>query len=272
MPGVEAIALTDFVHDNISASEGKLVRYRDGAPIRSAVAGELERAGLVRIRTVAPITKQAPGKTLGRWVGSTIVCVASGPSLTEDDLETVRRWRDEAPANRRVIVVNATFRRAPWADALYFGDLPFWNHYGAEVERTFTGELWTCCRQIDGAHLVDAADESGLSTRPGRIHRGGNSGYQAVNLAFMLGPPALIVLLGYDMQLGPKGETHHHGRHSGLSNPTAETLREWARRFIQLGADLRAQGVEVVNATRRTAITCFECAALALALRDERFS
>jgi hypothetical protein len=76
-------------------------------------------------------------------------------------------------------------------------------------------------------------------------------------------------LLGYDMQPGPNGELHHHGRHTGhgLHNPAPEYFREWVRRFVQLGIDLRAQGVEVINATRQTAITCFERVPLEAALR-----
>lgn len=104
---------------------------------------------------------------------------------------------------------------------------------------------------------IEGVDEPGLSLRPGRIHTGLNSGYATVGLAFMWGPPRRIVLLGYDFQRGPRGESHHHGDHEG-GLPNLGTLHEWVRRMIQLGADLRAQGVEVINATRRTALTCFD--------------
>ena len=107
-----------------------------------------------------------------------------------------------------------------------------------------------------GIHYVEAVDEPGLSTKPGRIHTGLNSGYQAIGFAYLWGA-ARIILLGYDMQRGPNGESHHHGDHEG-GLPNLGTMPEWTRRMVQLGIDLRARGVEVVNATRQTAITCFE--------------
>lgn len=132
----------------------------------------------------------------------------------------------------------------------------WWRVYGGEVERVCTGELWSCARGIDGVNYVEAVDDVGLSIRPGRIHTGLNSGYQAIGLAFMWGA-ARIILLGYDMQRGPRGESHHHGDHEG-GLPNLGTLPEWSRRMVQIGIDLRKQGVEVINATRRTAIKCFE--------------
>lgn len=98
-------------------------------------------------------------------------------------------------------------------------------------------------------------DEPGLSLRPGRIHAGLNSGYQAVGLAFMWGA-AQIVLLGYDFMRGPNGESHHHGDHEG-GLPNLGTLDEWVERMGQLALELRACSVEVVNASPRTALECF---------------
>jgi hypothetical protein len=140
--------------------------------------------------------------------------------------------------------------------------------YGGEVERVCAGELWTSANpeRVHGVHWIEAVDEPGLSVKPGRIHTGLNSGYQAIGLAYLWGA-ARIVLLGYDMQRGPKGESHHHGDHEG-GLPNLGTMHEWARRMVQLGADLRARGVEVMNATRRTSITCFERLPIEVALKD----
>lgn len=150
---------------------------------------------------------------------------------------------------------------------LYAADARWWRVYGPEVERDCSSELWTCANRSYGLPLnhIEAVDEPGLCTRPGRIHTGLNSGYQAIGLAFMWGA-SRIVLLGYDMQRGPKGESHHHGDHEG-GLPNLGTMYEWARRMVQLGIDLRAQGVDVVNATRRTALRCFERLPIHEALR-----
>lgn len=145
----------------------------------------------------------------------------------------------------------------------------WWTQYGAEVERDFTGERWTAHPDITGAKQFEGVDGPGLCLRPGRVHLGGNSGYQLVNAVFHEGA-AEIILLGYDMQRGPNGETHHHGQHDGgLPNLKAD-LGDWAQRFIQLGIDLRAQGVRVINATRRTAIGCFERRSIEDALHIDR--
>lgn len=113
---------------------------------------------------------------------------------------------------------------------------------------------------------VEGVDDPGLSLRPGRIHTGLNSGYQVIGLAYMWGPPRRIVLLGYDMQRGPSGESHHHGDHEG-GLPNLGTLDEWSRRMNELAFDLRVQGVEVVNCSRATALRCFDRAQLQDALQ-----
>jgi hypothetical protein len=60
---VEAIALSDFVHGDITATEGRIVRHRDGNLIDSGLAGDLERAGLLRIKTPAATAAQASAST-----------------------------------------------------------------------------------------------------------------------------------------------------------------------------------------------------------------
>lgn len=245
---VDIVPLTSFRHGHINAHEGRALR------IERAIANELERHGLVRIRLAPP--KPAVVKGRGVWQGATVVCIASGASITDEDVEIVREWREASPQSRKVIAVCTAFRKAPWADVLYAGDNQWWREYGAEVERDFKGELWTGAERIDGVNHIECVDEPGLSTKPGRVHYGGNSGYQAMGFAYDRGA-AVIVLLAYDMQRGPRGEAHFHGKHrGGLSNPVR--MDEWARRMIQLGADLRAHGVQVINASRATAIRCFE--------------
>lgn len=163
-----------------------------------------------------------------------------------------------------MIVVGTTFRKLLDADVLYASDAKWWAVYGAEVDRTFNGERWTCASRMDDVNQVEAFDEPGLCTRPGRIHTGLNSGYQAIGLAFMWGA-ARIVLLGYDMQRGAQGESHWHGDHAGgLAN--LGTMHEWVRRMIGLAIDLDKRGIEVVNCTRRTALRCFDQRPLAEAL------
>lgn len=86
-----------------------------------------------------------------------------------------------------------------------------------------------------------------------------NSGYQAINLAYHFGV-SRILLIGYDMQR-TGGKAHWHGDHvSGLTN--AEGLSKWATRFPALAQDLEREGVEVINCSQETALTCFPRARL----------
>jgi len=102
----------------------------------------------------------------------------------------------------------------------------------------------------------------GLDDDPRFLATGGNSGYLANNLAVhlagMVDHGGRIVLLGFDMQLGPAGERHFHGDHSpGLRNPDAQDLARWADCFGSLQDALLARGIVAVNCSRVSALTCF---------------
>jgi len=92
-----------------------------------------------------------------------------------------------------------------------------------------------------------------------QIHSGLNSGYQAIGLAYALGADR-IILIGYDMQ-HTGGARHWHGDHpDGLKN--AQGVEKWVKHFESLAVDLEGEGIEVVNCTIETALTCFQRADL----------
>lgn len=82
----------------------------------------------------------------------------------------------------------------------------------------------------------------------------GNSGYQATNLAYLLGA-ARIGLIGFDMK--PGKHHHFHGDHRGgtLTNPTDGLYRDWIKGFSEIHEALQAEGVELVNCSRETELT-----------------
>ena len=85
------------------------------------------------------------------------------------------------------------------------------------------------------------------------VATGGNSGYQAVNLAYLLGAKR-IGLIGFDMRGGEF--QHFHGDHGGgLNNPTPSLFAEWIPRFNDLHRLLAAEGVELINYSRESALT-----------------
>lgn len=145
---------------------------------------------------------------------------------------------------------------------LYACDLKWWDEYRPK----FPGEKWSCdvaAAKVHGLEWIEGVNEAGLSRRQDRIHTGGNSGYQSVGLARNWGA-ARIVLLGFDMQPS-KGAAHWHKDHPArLGN--AGPYARWVERFRPLARDLVDDGVLTINASRATALDCFEKADISTAL------
>jgi len=155
---------------------------------------------------------------------------------------------------------------APWADLLYACDGDWWDEYIDEARKKCQSELW--------AYDFNASEKYGLNRiegdtrgkglgRNGIIHTGGNSGYQAVNLVYLL-EAKKIILLGFDMQR-TNGKSHWHGDHPQRLNRTSD-MKSWVQKFNNLARDLREAGIEVINATRETALDCFKRVPLEVAL------
>lgn len=114
----------------------------------------------------------------------------------------------------------------------------------------------------DVVYLQGDADGPGLSDDPMKTHGGGNSGFQACNLAVLLGAKRLV-LLGFDMRTGENGESHWHGHHpAGLNNPGQSNFNGWIAHFSGAVQDFRQMGVEVINCTPGSALRCFPMARL----------
>ena len=199
----------------------------------------------------------------------TTVILASGPSLTQADCGAVHAWRDECRDSRSVIVVNTTFRAAMWADWLYTNDDDWLDVHIAEIKDEFQGRV--ICGHPDWRgddyvhHVPFDRDADGLCSRKDRhIAWGMNSGGAAISLAAYLGARR-IILLGYDQQW-TGGKPRWHGRHpAGLQNQKPGFHR-WAKWFAQAAIDADACGIQIVNASRETSLTCFPRAALEDAL------
>lgn len=176
-------------------------------------------------------------------------CLASGPSMCREDAEAVR-------GRGKVIATGNTGELAPFADVLYSADAAWWQQYGARHDR-FSGRRAALAQDglPEGVEGLRYRDEPGLGLRV--LHSGCNSGYQAINLAYLEGAET-IVLLGYDMQ--HTGGKHHwhadHPRPLGNFNPGMPELCR--PKFTPLSRDLAMRGVRVVNCSRATALTCFE--------------
>jgi hypothetical protein len=187
------------------------------------------------------------------WSLVTTVVLGAGPSLTDEQVLHVRN-ADFV----RVITVNVSYQKAPWADVFYGGDYLFYKvHYARMKAVAFKHvEMWTqdnAAAERWQINRIRGVNREGLGHSD--IHMGGNSGYQAINLAFLWGCKR-ILLLGMDMRLGPHGEKHWHGDHE---EPLVQrqTFDQWLLRFEKMAIDLKAVGVSVVNCTPGSALTCF---------------
>lgn len=190
------------------------------------------------------------------WPDSTVVCLASGPSLTPADVDACR--------GLRLVCVNDTYRLAPWADVLYAADDKWWaEHRGVP---TFHGLKFSVGSRAGawGVQILKQTGGEGLERDPSGLRTGKNSGYQALNLAVHLGAKR-ILLLGYDMG-------HHHGKPSHFFGEHPARLRSkspylgFRQCFQTMVKPLAAAGIEVVNCSRVTDLACFPRQSLEQAL------
>ena len=177
----------------------------------------------------------------------TAICIASGPSLTQEDVDYCR---DKG----KVYVVNECHQLAPWADVLYAADGDWWDKN--KDAREFEGEKWTC-----NAQAAEKYDLFDIMVKPhwhwsltqGVLAAGGNSGFQAVNMAALDGAER-IILLGYDMGHEPGTKKHF------FEDEDAKILRtsnyaQWIKRFTKAAEFI---DVPILNASRASALECFE--------------
>lgn len=88
------------------------------------------------------------------------------------------------------------------------------------------------------------------------VGSGGNSGFQALNLAVQFGARR-ILLVGFDMN--DRGGVHWYGRNSWpmANNPDHNNFRRWIAAFEGAAPLLKSMGIEVVNLSPHSAIQCF---------------
>lgn len=191
------------------------------------------------------------------WSGQVAAVIASGSSLAAVDLSSLR-------GRVRAIAINRSGERAPWADALYGADLAFWAR--CDGAQDFAGMRITCdagAAKQWGLRLVTV--EAGVHTlrldQPGTLGSGGNSAFQALNLAVQFGARR-ILLLGVDLC----GEHWHPAHSAPLKNPRPQTLEKWRRRFDRAAGDLRRIGADVVNCSPSSALTAYQKMTVAAAL------
>lgn len=183
----------------------------------------------------------------------TVVCLATGPSLTAEDVAY-------CVGKATLIAINDAWRLAPMADVLYSSD-QYWFPRHQWVP-AFAGLKVGLDQFFDmpaahqhGVITLRYTGDEGIDWTPNCLRSAKNSGGAAINLACHLGAKR-IVLLGYDMAAGAK-QKHFFGEHpQGLNRD--HHYASWAHYLATMATALREKGVDVVNCSRQTSLTCFD--------------
>jgi hypothetical protein len=185
------------------------------------------------------------------WRDRCCAIVASGPSAKGAPLDQLR--------GTPTIVINESHRLCPWAEVLYGCDAKWWKQQKGVSEFKGVKIAWeggSCdFPDIQKIKIKDKMLDRLLVDEPGVLGSGGNSGFQALNLAIQFGS-LRVLLVGFDMQ--GEGGDHWHGRHrSPLTNPMAVNYSRWKSAFEACAPMLRDIGVEVVNCSGVSSLQCF---------------
>lgn len=183
------------------------------------------------------------------WPGCTMVLLGDGPSLDLQDVNAVR------VSGVRVLAMNTSFRLAPWADVL-------WSYHTRDLQqvsgvdpRTFGGLIFSAEPAPAPWPVLAMTGAEGLELDPTGVRHGNHSGYSAINVAVHLGA-GRIILLGYDCSAAEDGRVNF-ARPADYAGRSAYRFEHWRKRYASLVGPLRTAGVEVLNASRRTAIDDF---------------
>jgi len=117
---------------------------------------------------------------------------------------------------------------------------------------------YLCAARYPNINLVEIDRHSDqLSFEPGKLGAGGNSGFQALNLAVQFGAKR-ILLIGFDMH--DRSGSHWYGRNNwpNGNNPDQDNFRRWRRAFELAAPKLKERGVEVFNASDISELRCFD--------------
>lgn len=279
---MEQVALTGrykvtrpFQHLNLSYKEGEVF-----TGITDSVARHLMDLKCIVMLDPEPYVSREPADPDSAWPpvpllwpGETIAIVCRGPSYRKEEIE-------KAMGRARVIAVNDAYRDLPWADMLYACDPAWWDLYGPDHVWPIDGLFYEGAADFKGIKVTqnkDAAEKWGLSFIPSNagatvsfnpkfINTGGNSGFQALNLAALLGA-SRIILYGMDMKVDENGRKHDFGDHPGVLNRTSPSdYISWQTAFRKSELLLKEHHIEVVNCAEGGGLNCFPYYSLEKAL------
>ena len=166
----------------------------------------------------------------------------------------------------RVIAIKKNIELVPWADVVYGCDGPWWISVNGLPD--FRG--LKVCYEKNNLSLfpeirrigIEVPTDRLLFEKIGKVGSGGNSGFQALNLALQWGAKDIILIV-FDMT-GP----HWYGKNrwTGANNPDESNFRRWRDAFGVASKQCHQMGVKVVNCSPVSALACFPKMSLTEAL------
>lgn len=193
------------------------------------------------------------------WSDRYAVCIATGPALTQAEIDLTHQAHRLGLVG--VIAVNDAGlasrlpMAAPWADMLYAADRTWWDYYegvpgfhGARYCAEDDSKKWGCVR------VPTRSTWDGFCYDPPTIELGGNSGFQALNVAIHCRPQA-VILLGYNF--GGSGRGHYFGNHPPQL-ARSHNYRSWLKHMESAGRRHAGREPVIFNATEGSAIQCFQ--------------
>jgi hypothetical protein len=164
-----------------------------------------------------------------------------------------------------VLAIKRCVELAPFADAVYGCDGPWWRSVRGLPEFRGLKMCWdeAACNEFGLRRVrIDPRHDRMVFDQVGAVGAGGNSGFQAVNLAAQFGANR-ILLIGFDMH--GRGGEHWYGRNNWMmaNNPDETNYRRWRAAFAGTASDLANRGIDVVNASPFSELSGYRRAGIA---------
>lgn len=167
----------------------------------------------------------------------TVAILASGPSLTDEDVAYIKAAREDGRLHAVIAISNVGLDKAPWADALASHDSKWWTGHERQALE-FKGRKFSA----RGYQHTE-----GFSLRNSGVWSSCNSGCFGMYIARDEYEAEKIILLGFDMHR--RNGAHYFGPHTALvgGKPLSNTDAKKFRFHISQFAAFR--GAEVINCT-----------------------
>jgi len=202
-----------------------------------------------------------------KFPGETAIVAGTGPSLTPEVIELCNQARKDGV---RIFSANRAHELLD-TDVFHACNWQFYDEYYDKLkDKPF--DKWTTRPELEGKYpdvnYIEERWENGLSRNPSYIHAHHGTGPQLVNIAYLYGCTRLI-LVGWDMRypgkLDDTNKNYSKPRH--FFGEDVLTEKHWSRTddqgrkfgLIREMSTIKPEdyGIEIINATPDSAMTCF---------------